>query len=261
MVQPGAPQPTPPYANSWFFVPLLLAGGNRLQAQTEQQWRAHPHAGHEWQTLVDALRTAPPIPWRDLHNTLATLQQRAADSGHQLPAAERAILEQLTAAGSLEPAGSQVHLPWVLNVVAYPTGYVPATAQEALLQHYLGDRQASSAASLADRWRQPQHTTPTTSPDPQPARPFPTKTPPTTTPARPTPATHPATPPLPPPPHPPQARAPLTPPHHHHHNGHQQPRAPHHKRDPNNPVQMTKRITSATEQLSSPSAKSTSKKP
>ena len=148
-----------PYANSWFFVPLLLAGGNRLQAQTEQQWRAHPHAGHEWQTLVDALRTAPPIPWRDLHNTLATLQQMAADSGHQLPAAERANLEQLAAARSFEPAGSQVHLPWVLNVVAYPTGYVPATAQEALLQHYLGDRQASSAASLADRWRQPQHTT------------------------------------------------------------------------------------------------------
>ena len=40
-----------------------------------------------------------------------------------------------------------------------PTGYVPATAQEALLQHYLGDRQESSAASLAGRWRQPQHTT------------------------------------------------------------------------------------------------------
>ena len=79
----------------------------------------------------------------------------AADSGHQLPAAERAILVQLAAAGSFEPAGSQVHLPWVLNVVAYFT----SNRSGSIVTTYLGDRQASSAASLADRWRQPQHTT------------------------------------------------------------------------------------------------------
>ena len=145
-----------PHANSWFFVPLLLAGANRLQEQTEQQWRADPCAGHDWQTLVDALRTAPPIPWRDLHATIATLQQLARDSGHQLPAPELAILEQLATAGALEPAGAQVHLPWVMNTIAQPTGYLPATAQEALLQHFLGDRQASSAANLADCWRHPR---------------------------------------------------------------------------------------------------------
>ena len=71
-----------PHANSWLFVPLLLAGANRLQEQTEQQWRADPCAGHDGQTLVDALRTAPPIPWRDLPATIATLQQLARDSGH-----------------------------------------------------------------------------------------------------------------------------------------------------------------------------------
>lgn len=175
----------------------------------------------------------------------------AADSGHQLPAAERAILEQLAAAGSLEPAGSHVHLP--------------DTYQQPLRKHcynitWVIDRHRPLLA-LQIGGGSLNTPPPTTSPDPQPPRPFPTKTPPTTTPARPTPATHPATPPLPPPPHPPQARAPLTPPHHHHHNGHQHPRAPHHKRDPNNSVQMTKRITSATGQLSSPSTKSTSKKP
>ena len=154
-----------PYANSWFFVPLLLAGANRLQTDTEQHWREAPQTGHEWQALDETLRTAQPIPWRDLYNTLAMLQQLAVDSGQQLPAPERALLEQLAAAGSLEPAGAQAP-PWILNVVTYPTGYIPATAQETLLQHFLGDRQASTAANLADRWRhppgppalQPQHT-------------------------------------------------------------------------------------------------------
>ena len=149
---PGQHQAVP-HANSWFFVPLLLAGAHRSQADTEQQWQNDPRAGHEWQTLVATLRAALPIPWRDLHNTLATLQQLAADSGHLIPGPEQAILDQLATAGSLEPAGAQVHLPWVLNVVTYPSGYIPATAQETLLQHFLGDRQASTAANLANRWR------------------------------------------------------------------------------------------------------------
>ena len=34
-----------------------------------------------------------------------------------------------------------------------PNGYIPATPQEALLQAYLGDQGASSAATLADHWR------------------------------------------------------------------------------------------------------------
>eukprot|EP00435_Cladocopium_sp_Y103_P075990 s57_g72.t1 len=36
------------------------------------------------------------------------------------------------------------------------TGYIPATAQETLLQTYLGERLAAQAAMLADQWRQPR---------------------------------------------------------------------------------------------------------
>ena len=50
------------HANSWFFVPLLLAGARRLQADIEQQWQNDRRAGHEWQTLVATLRAAPPNP-------------------------------------------------------------------------------------------------------------------------------------------------------------------------------------------------------
>ena len=75
---PGQHQAVP-HANSWFFVPLLLAGAHRLQADIEQQWQNDPRAGHEWQTLVATLRAAPPIPWRDLHNTLATLSSPRQD--------------------------------------------------------------------------------------------------------------------------------------------------------------------------------------
>ena len=42
-----------------------------------------------------------------------------------------------------------------MNIFAQTSGYVPATAQEALLQNYLGERQAAYAATVADRWRQP----------------------------------------------------------------------------------------------------------
>ena len=117
---------------------------------------AHPRAGPEWQNLVTQLREAPAIPWQQLHHTLQTLQQLARDTGHQLPAAETALVEQLVTAGSREPAGAQIHLTWAMNIFAQTSGYVPATAQEALLQNYLGERQAAHAATVADRWRQPR---------------------------------------------------------------------------------------------------------
>ena len=37
-----------------------------------------------------------------------------------------------------------------LNILTFPTGYIAATAQETLLQCYLGDRGAAQAALLAD---------------------------------------------------------------------------------------------------------------
>ena len=120
---------TIPHANSWFYVPLLLAGANQLHPDASQEWRAHPRAGPEWQNLVTQLREAPAIPWQQLHHTLQTLQQLARDTGHQLPAAETALVEQLVTAGSREPAGAQIHLTWAMNIFAQTSGYVPAILQ------------------------------------------------------------------------------------------------------------------------------------
>ena len=99
---------TIPHANSWFYFPLLLAGANQLHPDASQEWRAHPRAGPEWQNLVTQLREAPAIPWQQF--TLQILQQLARDTGHQVPAAETALVEQLVTAGSREPAGAQIHL-------------------------------------------------------------------------------------------------------------------------------------------------------
>ena len=173
-INPSAPPPTPaapgqrqwehqrpprdgqaiPHANSWFYVPLLLAGASRLHPEAVDAWRAHRHAGLEWQNLVTQLRGAPAIPWQRLHHTLQMLQQLAVDTGHQLPAAETALVEHLVAAASREPTGAQIHFPWAMNIFTQSSGYVPATAQEALLQNFLGERHASHAASMAERWRQ-----------------------------------------------------------------------------------------------------------
>ena len=115
-INPPAPPPTPaapgqrqwehqrpprdgqaiPHANSWFYVPLLLAGASHLHPEAVDAWRAHRHAGPEWQNLVTQLRGAPAIPWQRLHHTLQMLQQIAVDTGHQLPAAEQPSLNTLS---------------------------------------------------------------------------------------------------------------------------------------------------------------------
>ena len=140
-----------------------------LHPDAADAWRVHRHAGPEWQDLVTQLRRAPAMPWQRLHHTLQMLQQIALDTGHRLPAAETALVEQLVTAGSREPTGAQIHFPWAMNILTQSSGYVPATAQEALLQNFLGERQASHAASMAERWR--QQTRPATPPHNHPSPP------------------------------------------------------------------------------------------
>ena len=69
-----------------------------------------------------------------------------------LAPAELALPRRLQAAGAQQPAGAQVHLPWALGQLISDDGCIPATAQETLLQAYLGEHLASTAASLAQRW-------------------------------------------------------------------------------------------------------------
>lgn len=68
---------------------------------------------------------------------LSTLQQLALDSGKFLPPAEQALPEAVRTAGMQQPAGTLIHLPWAGGLFQQPDGYIPATAQEALLQTFL----------------------------------------------------------------------------------------------------------------------------
>ena len=135
---------------SWFYVPLLLAATNRLDPATAEAWQQTHTAGPSWRRIVEHLRAAPPIPWQQLHHTLLTLQQL---TGHPLPDAERLLPQRLYEAGSQQPSGTLVHLPWAVNLFQAHNGYIPATAQEALLQAFLGEALASATATLAQQWR------------------------------------------------------------------------------------------------------------
>ena len=100
-----------------------------------------------------------------------------------MPPAEQAAAERIATTGAQTPHGSHVHSSWAVTQVSYPSGYLPASAQETLLQTYLGTQGASNAATLAQRWghsgqhpippqrlqhEQTARTAPAADPDPDP---------------------------------------------------------------------------------------------
>ena len=152
---PPAQASNPGPTNSWLYVPLLHAGVGRLTAQAEQAWLHHPNSTQEWHDLVQHLRNARPVPWQQLHHTLVLIQQLAVQAGRPLPTNEANTPHNVARAAATLPPSTQVHLPWALEHMTDASGYIPASAQETLLQHYLGERLAARAAMLADQWRRP----------------------------------------------------------------------------------------------------------
>ena len=124
---------------SWFYVPLLLAATNRLEPQAAEAWHQTPAAGNPWRRLVEHLQQARPVPWQQLLHVLTTLQQLATHTGQTLAESEAALPNRLREAGACQPPGTLVHLPWAVTVFQQPSGYIPATAQEALLHTFLGE--------------------------------------------------------------------------------------------------------------------------
>ena len=129
-----------------------MAAANRLLPEAIAGWQSGANTGQTWQQLVAELRRAPPIPYQQLHGILATLQQLAADAGTLLAPTEQTRPNRVRDAGLRTPNGTLIHLPWALDLLQQPDGYVPATAQEALLQAFFGEHLASAAATLASQW-------------------------------------------------------------------------------------------------------------
>ena len=111
-----------PPVNSWFFVPLLLAGGGLLLQNAERQWSAHPVLAVGWRAAVSQLRRSSPAPLSRFLSVLETLQDVAALDGR---------------------------LGWSTCRCLTPHSYVPASAQEALLQVFLSERVASDLSVSA----------------------------------------------------------------------------------------------------------------
>ena len=76
------------------------------------------------------------------------LQQLASGEGRPEPVQEAQLLLSLAAATNALPNNTLVHLPWAWGQFVFPDGYIPATAQEALLHVYLGE---SAAAHLVQQ--------------------------------------------------------------------------------------------------------------
>ena len=115
--------------------PLLHAAARSLHPDATQQWEAHPFYGRLWADALANLQLAPAVPVATLATAVQTLQDAYAREGRQLSAFE-AALPVLAALVEGLPAGTLAHLNWVLPRVTDTNGYVPASAQEALLENY-----------------------------------------------------------------------------------------------------------------------------
>ena len=144
--QQGPPPPTAPLppTHSWFFVPLLHAAARRLAPQAQRAWEADARFSVVWHRYLFLLQSAQPIRPDALVRALAVLQQLAAAGGQPCPPAEARLLDSLVHETSCLPATTLAHFAWAWNLFTLPGGYIPATAQEALLQSFLGAEEASA---------------------------------------------------------------------------------------------------------------------
>ena len=91
---------------------------------------------------MDLLRRSSPVPWRVFVEALQGLQVASRLDGRPVPPQEVDALRRVRAAGQALPAATTVFVTWG---AARPgtSGYIPATAQEALLHVFLGESLAS----------------------------------------------------------------------------------------------------------------------
>ena len=129
--------------HSWLFVPLLHAAVGRLHSDALDAWHAHAYYAPLWQRALDVLRQASPVQPAALVHALHTLQHLASEEGRAFPLPEAQLLLTIAAESNALPNNTLVHLVWAWQIVTMPDGYIPATAQEALLHVFMGERAVS----------------------------------------------------------------------------------------------------------------------
>ena len=67
----------------------------------------------------------------------------STEEGRALPLLEAQLLLTIAAESNALPNNTLVHLVWAWQIVTMPDGYIPATAQEALLHVFMGERAVS----------------------------------------------------------------------------------------------------------------------
>ena len=97
------------------------------------------------------LTGAAPVAIEALLFILEAQQAAAIQDGVQLSPSELALPRALAAAGAQLPSGASIYVPWAVRGCSRNSGYIPATAQEALLVCFLGERGSAALAAAPSR--------------------------------------------------------------------------------------------------------------
>ena len=130
-------------ANSWLYVPLLLAATGELHEDAALAWQQATATTRWWERARQALTAAPPVPLTTLLEALHACPAAGAFSSHQRLSRQAAAL----------PPGAQAHLGWAVRHLCDPDAYVPAAGQEVLLQLYGGLHLAADLDRHSDTFR------------------------------------------------------------------------------------------------------------
>ena len=117
---------------SWLYVPVLLNACGLLQPGAAQRWESHTHIGGAWSSIATTLRSAPRLPLVDLLQSCAVIERGCVPGTQDVVHSElSSLLRQTGNSGSAS-------LSEVVAAVLEPEHYIPARAQELLLQCYGG---------------------------------------------------------------------------------------------------------------------------
>jgi hypothetical protein len=121
----------------------------------------HPLYGQLWRDALGQLQQAP--PWSLLLEVLQRLQHLRRQEGRDVSEFEESMRPSLHVAARQLPNSRSVHLQWILPFCTNPSGHVPASAQETLLEAYMGPRDAAEHLRRATHL-QPDSPAPESSP-------------------------------------------------------------------------------------------------